>query len=49
VGSEILINGDGSASFIGSTNNWGVNTIMEISIFGLSTTDYEWWYNTKQR
>jgi hypothetical protein len=49
VGSEILINGDGSASFIGDTDNWGVNTIMEISIFALSTTDYEWWYNRKQR
>ena len=49
VGSEILINGDGSASFIGSTDNWFTNEIMEISIFGLSTTEYEWWYNTKQR
>jgi len=49
VGSEILINGDGSASFIGSTDNWDTNTIMEISIFGLSTTEYEWWYNTKER
>ena len=49
VGSEILINGDGSASFIGSTDNWFTDEIMEVSIFGLSTTDYEWWYNTKQR
>ena len=49
VGSEVLINGDGSASFIGSTDNWLTDEIMEISIFGLSTTDYEWWYNTKQR
>ena len=49
VGSEILINGDGSASFIGNTDNWFTDEIMEISIFGLSTTTYEWWYNKKER
>ena len=49
VASEILINGDGSASFIGSTDNWFTDEIMEISIFGLSTTTYEWWYNKKER
>jgi hypothetical protein len=30
-------------------DNWQTNEIMEISIFGLSATEYEWWYNTKQR
>lgn len=49
VASEVLINGDGSSRLIGSTDNWDTNQIMEISIFGLSTTDYEWWYNRKQR
>ena len=49
VGSEVLINGDGSASFIGNTDNWFTDEIMEISIFGISTTEYEWWYNTKER
>jgi hypothetical protein len=49
LGSEILINGDGSASFIGDTESWLTGEIMEISIHALSTTTYEWWYNTKQR
>ena len=49
VASEVLINGDGSASFIGNTDNWFTDEIMEISIFGISTTEYEWWYNTKER
>jgi hypothetical protein len=49
VGSEILINGDGSSKRISTTAGWFTDEIMEISIFGLSSNNYEWWYNRKQR